>query len=72
MRLSPYKIRRIKRLPYTCAYRSLVEGRELNWWHPLVSGNPNSVNEAGISVQDKVVTGVLVDPDDLKYFGAGK
>jgi hypothetical protein len=50
--LCPDKIRQLKRLPYTCAYRSLAEGRELEWWHPLVSGDPDTVNKAGISVQD--------------------
>jgi uncharacterized cysteine cluster protein YcgN (CxxCxxCC family) len=70
--LSPNEIRRIKKLPYTCAYRSLVEGRELEWWHPLVSGDPNTVNEAGISVQGKVVTAAHVHPEDLEYFTAGK
>jgi len=71
-RLSPDNIRRIKKLPYTCAYRSLVEGRQLEWWHPLVSGDPNTVNETGISVQGKVVTGENVNQDDLVYFTAGK
>jgi uncharacterized cysteine cluster protein YcgN (CxxCxxCC family) len=70
--LSPDKIRRIKKLPYTCAYRSLVEGRELKWWHPLVSGDPNSVHEAGISVQGKVVIGVQINQDDLEYLSPVK
>jgi len=72
IRLSPDKIRQLKRLPYTCAYRSLVEGRKLEWWHPLVSGDPNTVHEAGISIKGKVVTGVQVDLDDLKYFTTSK
>ena len=70
--LSPNDIGRIKKLPYTCAYRSLIEGRKLECWHPLVSGDPNKVHEAGISVQGKVVTGVHVHPDDLEYLTVGK
>ena len=66
--LSPDRIRRLKRLPYTCAYRSLAEGRGLDWWHPLVSGDPNTVHEAGKSMQGKVVSGARVNPDDLEYF----
>ena len=66
--LTPDKVPTIKRLPYTCAYRTLAEGRRLDWWHPLVSGNPDTIHEAGISVQDKVVSGLHVHPDDLAYF----
>ena len=66
--LSPHKIRQIKRLPYTCAYRSLAEGRLLEWWHPLISGDPETVHEAGISVQDKVLSGKHVHPDDLANY----
>ena len=72
LELSPDKKRRLKKLPYTCAYRCLVEGRNLEWWHPLVSGDPDTVHEAGISVQGKVVTNEHIDIDQLRYFTFGK
>jgi uncharacterized cysteine cluster protein YcgN (CxxCxxCC family) len=72
MKLSSDKMRRIKKLPISCAYRTIVEGRELMWWHPLVSGDPATVHEAGVSVKDKVVAKVHVKPDDLEYFTAGE
>ncbi|MBB5212340.1 YcgN family cysteine cluster protein [Microbulbifer hydrolyticus] len=55
-------------LPATCAYRILAQGGQLPDWHPLVSGDPDSVHRAGISVQDKVISEEGVNPDDFEDY----
>jgi len=47
VQLSPRNIRRLDWLPETCGYRLVAEGRDLHWWHPLVSGVPRPCTRRG-------------------------
>jgi uncharacterized cysteine cluster protein YcgN (CxxCxxCC family) len=38
-------------MPTTCAYRLRYEGKPLFDWHPLISGDPETVHQAGQSVR---------------------
>lgn len=53
-RLTARNISRLNWLPSTCGYRLIDSGRDLYWWHPLVSGDPETVHAAGISVRGRV------------------
>jgi len=61
--LTPETAKEYHWLPDTCAYRMLSEGKDLAWWHPLVSGDEQSVHTAGISVRGKVINETWVHPD---------
>ncbi|PWW02205.1 hypothetical protein DFR52_102873 [Hoeflea marina] len=55
-------------LPPTCAYRLVAEGADLYWWHPLVSGDPETVHQAGVSVRGRSVPEDGLDVDDYEDF----
>jgi uncharacterized cysteine cluster protein YcgN (CxxCxxCC family) len=61
IKLTPEKIEALGWMPRSCAYRRLHEGRGLADWHPLVSGDPDSVHRAGVSVRGQVVSETALD-----------
>jgi uncharacterized cysteine cluster protein YcgN (CxxCxxCC family) len=64
VRLTPKVVSEIGWLPPTCAYRLLDEGKDLYWWHPLVSGDPDTVHQAGVSVRGRVTDSEDDVPDE--------
>ncbi len=66
VKLTPRNIRRLRWVPPTCAYRLVAEGRDLYWWHPLVSGDPDTVHQAGISARGRVVSEATVAEDKVE------
>jgi uncharacterized cysteine cluster protein YcgN (CxxCxxCC family) len=69
LELTPGHVVKFRWLPKTCAYRLLAAGKELYWWHPLVSGEPDTVHQAGISFLDKEIISEddIIAGDLLKY-----
>ncbi|WP_319410615.1 YcgN family cysteine cluster protein [uncultured Cohaesibacter sp.] len=64
--LDPETVSSLSWLPPTCAYRLLDEGYDLYWWHPLVSGDPDTIHQAGISVRGRVVSEDGMEVEDYE------
>ena len=52
--LSPDNLKDLKWMPETCAYKLLNEGKNLPYWHPLLSGNDKDIVNSGNSVKNRV------------------
>lgn len=55
-------------LPETCGYRLVAEGKPLPWWHPLISGDPESVHRAGVSVRGRIISEDTIGDDPLEDY----
>jgi uncharacterized cysteine cluster protein YcgN (CxxCxxCC family) len=67
VQLTPQSLKTINWLPPSCAYVLVAKGRDLYWWHPLVSGDPETVHAAGVSVRGRIsATEETVPDEDLE------
>lgn len=55
-------------MPETCAYKLLWQGKRLYDWHPLISGDPQSVHDAGVSVQGITIPEFEVPDEDWEDY----
>ena len=53
IKLTPQNVATIAWIPRTCAYRRLAEGKGLAWWHPLISGDMQTIEDVGVSVRGR-------------------
>ena len=71
IKLTPQNVDTLKWMPLSCAYRRVNEGRGLADWHPLISGDPESVHSSGVSIRSETVSEeTLADPDDAIQYAA--
>jgi uncharacterized cysteine cluster protein YcgN (CxxCxxCC family) len=69
VRLTPESLKTINWLPPSCAYVLVAKGRDLYWWHPLVSGDRETVHSAGVSVRGRMsATEETVPDEDLEDY----
>ena len=65
IKLTPDNIANLPWMPPSCAYRRLHEGKPLPGWHPLITGDPQSVHLAGVSVRGQTISEDVLDfPED--------
>ncbi|MEL7489075.1 MAG: YcgN family cysteine cluster protein [Pseudomonadota bacterium] len=66
VRLTPENAGALSWMPETCAYRRLARGEGLPAWHPLITGDPQSVAKAGVAVSPDLVPGTDFDDASLE------
>lgn len=79
IKVTPENAGQLSWMPTTCGYRRLAEGKALPSWHPLETGDKNSVKKAGKTVTGKVISEADINEEELEdyivdvgYFDASK
>ena len=71
IKLTPGNIQELQWMPPSCAYRRLDEGKPLPAWHPLITGDPESVHKAGVSIRGQTLNeNELAEPEDALEYAA--
>lgn len=55
-------------MPETCAYKLVWNGQPLHDWHPLISGDPETVHRAGVSMRDQTVSEYEIADEDWEDY----
>lgn len=66
VRLTPQNAEALSWMPETCAYRRLARGQGLPDWHPLITGDRESVVRAGIAVAPDLIPEDEIDDELLE------
>ena len=68
IKLTPEQVQDFVWLPPTCAYRLVAQGQPLPHWHPLLSGDKNSVHAFGQSVREYAISELAISEDDIHNY----
>lgn len=64
IQLTPKKVKAIKWMPASCAYRLVFEGKPLPDWHYLICGDRARIHKEGHSIFGRTVCETTVFEDD--------
>ncbi len=68
LQLTPERVHELKWLPPSCAYKRLDIGQSLPRWHPLLTGNPNSVRKARHSAAGRCIPESTIDAENIEEY----
>lgn len=69
VKLTPDNIPDLFWMPESCAYQLISKGKDLKWWHPLISGDPKTVKFADITICGKAISETEDNIRELENYG---